>query len=96
MSAIHTDSSSAHIIQGLFWVGACVPVGRLQSDDIDDMYLAPVKFNVTSHLSVMLACTHNVSAVRHPSAVTVNLHTVMKMAANAQAAACMSSFLCAV
>lgn len=23
--------------EGLFWVGACVPVGRLQSDDMDDM-----------------------------------------------------------
>ena len=23
--------------EGLFWVGACIPVGRLQSDDMDDL-----------------------------------------------------------
>ena len=38
--AIFTHTSSAHVIQGLFWVGVCVPVGCLQSDDMDDMYLA--------------------------------------------------------
>ena len=60
--------------EGLYWVGACVPVGRLQSDDMDDLAHIAETYAVLLTINLLLFCCCACSPLTCCSSAAVHVH----------------------